>query len=170
MNIRVLHESDAQVYQELRLNSLKNNPEAFGSTYEREVKFSLETVGERLKPTQDKFVLGAFDVSGSLFGKVTFVRENSLKTAHKGNVYGMYVAPKMRGKGLGKSLLLELIRKARDCDSLERINLTVVSTNDSAKKLYMSVGFEVYGVERNALKFNGQYFDEDLMALNITKN
>lgn len=25
--------------------------------------------------------------------------------------------------------------------------------------------FEVYGVERNALKYNGKYFDEDLMVL-----
>ncbi|GEO27772.1 hypothetical protein AAC03nite_35570 [Alicyclobacillus acidoterrestris] len=48
MNIRILYESDAQLYQELRLRALKINPEAFGSTYEREVKFSLETVVERL--------------------------------------------------------------------------------------------------------------------------
>ncbi|RCW49073.1 GNAT family N-acetyltransferase [Paenibacillus prosopidis] len=167
MRIRKLHESDAQLYQELRLSSLKVNPEAFGSTYEREVEFSLETVVERLKPAKDKFVLGAFDVSGSLVGIVTFIRENSLKTAHKGNVYGMYVAPEMRGKGLGKSLMSELIRKTRDCEGLEQINLTVVSKNDSAKKLYKSVGFEVYGTERNALKFNGQYFDEDLMVLKL---
>ncbi|GEO27969.1 hypothetical protein AAC03nite_37540 [Alicyclobacillus acidoterrestris] len=93
------------------------------------------------------------------------MRENSLKTAHKGNVYGMYVAPEMRGRGLGKSLMLELINKARDCDGLEQINLTVVSKNEYAKRLYKSVGFEVYGVERNALKYNGQYFDEDLMVL-----
>ena len=60
MTIRILNESDARLYQELRLSSLKINPEAFGSTYEREVKFTLETVIERLKPNDDKFVLGAF--------------------------------------------------------------------------------------------------------------
>lgn len=167
MNIHIINESDAQLYQELRLSGLKVNPEAFGSTYEREVKFSLETVVERIKPTKDKFVLGAFDDSGLLVGIVTFMRENSLKTGHKGNVFGMYVAPKDRGQSLGMSLMGELIRKAKDCDGLEQINLTVVSENDSAKKLYKSVGFEVYGVERNALKFNGQYFDEDLMVLFI---
>jgi RimJ/RimL family protein N-acetyltransferase len=167
VNIRVLHESDAQLYHKLRLNSLRINPEAFGSTYEREASFSLETVAERIKPTKDKFVLGAFDASGSLVGIVTFMRENSLKTAHKGNIYGMYVAPEMRGNGLGKSLMLELIRKARDCEGLEQINLTVVSENDFAKKLYKFVGFEVYGIERNALKYNGQYFDEQLMVLKI---
>ena len=49
MNIRVLDEPDAQLYQKLRLSALKINPEAFGSMYEREVKFSPETVVERLK-------------------------------------------------------------------------------------------------------------------------
>jgi ribosomal protein S18 acetylase RimI-like enzyme len=167
MNIRVLEQSDAPLYQQLRLSSLKVNPEAFGSTFEREAVYTLETVVERIKSTTDKFVLGAFDARSSLVGIVTFMRETSLKTAHKGNVYGMYVAPEMRGKGLGKLLMLELIVMAKACDGLEQVNLTVVSNNGSAKKLYESVGFEVYGVERNALKFNGQYFDEDFMVLKL---
>lgn len=167
MNIRVLNESDAPFYQELRLSALKVNPEAFGSTYEREVEFPLEMVIERIKPTKDKFVLGAFDDSGSLMGSVTFMQENSLKTSHKGNIFGMYVAPESRGYGVGKSLLHELIKKARLCEGLEQINLAVISENESAKRLYKSLGFEVYGVEPNALKYNGQYFDEDLMVLNL---
>ncbi|WP_274365975.1 GNAT family N-acetyltransferase [Paenibacillus thermotolerans] len=167
MNIRVLNESDAQLYQQLRLNALKTNPEAFGSTYEREAGFSLETVSERLRPSEEKFALGAMDRNGRLAGTVTFVRETGPKTRHKGNIYGMYVVPEVRGKGVGKSLLLELIGMARHCDGLEQLHLTVVSANDSAIKLYKSLGFEVYGIERDALKFNGQYFDEELMALRL---
>lgn len=167
MNIRVLDEHDARFYQELRLNALKINPEAFGSTYEREVKFSLEMVVERIKPTEGKFVLGAFDNNGSLVGIVAFVRESGLKTVHKGNVFGMYVAPEKRGLGLGKSLLLELINKARACEGIEQINLAVMSENDYAKKLYNSIGFKVYGVEQRALKYDGMYFDEDFMVLRL---
>lgn len=167
MIIRVLNASDAQVYQEVRLSALKINPEAFGSTYEREVEFSLEFVAERLEPGKDKFVLGAFNDKGTLIGIVTFMRETSLKTSHKGNVFGMYVAPDARGQGLGKSLLVELIKRAKNCEGLEQIRLTAISENDSAKKLYRSLGFEVYGVEEKALKFNGLYFDEDLMVLHI---
>ena len=167
MMIRTLKESDAQLYQELRLTGLKVNPEAFGSTFESEVNLSLESVAERLKPTKEKFVLGAFDDRQSLIGVVTFIRNNSLKTIHKGNVFGMYVSLEYRGQGLGKSLMIELIKRAKVYDGLEQINLAVVSENVAAKKLYKSVGFEVYGVERNALKFNNQYFDEDLMVLFI---
>ena len=167
MNIRILNESDATMYQEVRLSALKINPEAFGSTYEREVKFTLETVVERLRPTENKFVLGAFMDRDVLVGMVTFMRESSSKTAHKGNVYGMFVTPEMRGQGVGKSLLLELIKKAKTINGLEQINLIVVSNNDPAKILYKSIGFQVYGVEKNALKFNGEYFDEDLMVLKV---
>ncbi|MDR6885214.1 GNAT family protein [Bacillus sp. 3255] len=167
MIIRILEESDANLYQVLRLSALKSNPEAFGSTYEREVKFSLETVVERMKPTKDKFVLGAFDPNGTLVGIVAFVRETGLKTAHKGNVFGMYVAPNVRGIRLGKSLLLELVAKAKRCTGLEQINLAVLSDNEIAKRLYKSLGFEVYGVEHNALKYNGQYYSEDLMVLKL---
>lgn len=54
-------------------------------------------------------------------------------------------------------------------EGLEQINLTVGHNNKSAKKLYQSVGFELYGTERHSLKINGQYIDEDLMVLFLDK-
>lgn len=167
MVIRVLDEPDVRQYQDLRLKALKLSPEAFGSTYEREVQFTLETFAERIKPADGKFALGAFDDSGSLVGIVNFVRESGQKSHHKGNVYGMYVAPEASGHGLGKKLMLDLVKRASNYVGLEQINLTVMSENLIAKKLYKSLGFEVYGVERKALKLNEQYFDEDLMVLYI---
>ncbi|MGM7683006.1 GNAT family N-acetyltransferase [Cytobacillus sp. Hm23] len=164
MNIRILAESDAPIYQEFRLKALQTNPEAFGSTYEREVQFSIDTVVERIKPSKDKFVLGSFDNDGSLFGTVTFIREINVKTAHKGNVFGMCVAPEVRGQGIGKELMMELIKKAKGYEGLEQINLTVEHNNKYAKKLYEAVGFKIYGTELKSLKFNGEYFDEDLMV------
>jgi hypothetical protein len=38
--------------------ALKTDPEAFGSTYVREVEFSLGQVASRIAPTKDRFVLG----------------------------------------------------------------------------------------------------------------
>lgn len=166
MEIRKLNKTDAEKYQEIRLNALKSDPEAFGSTYEREVEFSLEQVASRIAPANDRFVLGALH-NGELVGIVTFMRENGLKMCHKGNVFGMYVKPGYRGSAIGKALLVELIEQAKQCEGLEQINLAVVTENISAKKLYESLGFEVYGTERNGLKFNGNYFDEDLMVLKL---
>ena len=165
MNIRVLNEADADMYQSLRLSALQTNPESFGSTYEREVQFSVEMVRERVRPAEDRYVLGAFAEDGSLEGIVRFMRDTDLKSKHKGNIYGMYVAPEVRGQGVGKALMAEAIERAKEFEGVEQIHLQVVSTNGSAKKLYESLGFETYGVEPRALKANGQYFDEDLMVL-----
>ncbi|MGG6310402.1 N-acetyltransferase family protein [Paenibacillus macerans] len=167
MNLRLLQEADAEIYQNFRLLALRSSPEAFGSTYEREAAFSPESVANRLKAAEGKFVLGAFDDAGKLAGCVTFIRENGQKTLHKGNVFGMFVSPEMRGRGVGKALLRELVALAKGMDGVEQINLTVVSVNESARKLYESVGFQMYGTERRALKYNGQYFDEDLLVLRL---
>ena len=47
---------------------------------------------------------------------------------------------------------------------LEVIQLAVVSGNDAALRLYNRLGFVQYGVEPNALKQEGRYFDEILMT------
>ena len=168
MNIRLLNDSDAQVYRAIRLCALKNDPDAFGSTYEQEETKPLLHTIERIQHTKDQFTLGCFDDINTLVGIVNFSRENRLKTAHKGNIYGMYVEPEFRGRGLGKALLIALIERAtKECEGLEQIHLTVVSNNKLAKRLYVSLGFEVYGIEPRALKFDEQYFDEDLMILRL---
>ncbi|OPG15466.1 GNAT family N-acetyltransferase [Ferroacidibacillus organovorans] len=168
MNIRLLVDGDAEMYREVRLRALKNDPDSFGSTYEQEATRPLGNFIERIRHTRDQFTLGCFDDSDTLVGIVNFVRENRLKTAHKGNIYGMYIEPQLRGRGVGKALLLALIERAtKECEGLEQIHLTVVSNNESAKRLYTTLGFEVYGVEPHALKFDGHYFDEDLMVLRL---
>jgi len=164
MEIRVLEAQDAAIYQTLRLEALRVNPEAFGSTYEREAAYPLDAVAGRIAPTLHSFTLGAFLKSEGLVGSATFVRETNVKTAHKGNIYGVYVSTEARGKGIGKALIVELLKQAGTLPGLEQINLTVVSGHAAAKKLYAALGFTVYGTERRALRHNGAYFDEELMV------
>lgn len=108
MNIRLLDDVDAQVYREVRLRALKNDPDSFGSTYEQEATRPLGNFIERIRHTKDQFTLGCFDVSNTLVGIVNFARENRLKTAHKGNIYGMYIEPQLRGRGLAQLSIFQL--------------------------------------------------------------
>ncbi|CAG7656504.1 GNAT family N-acetyltransferase [Paenibacillus allorhizosphaerae] len=167
MLIRVLNPEDAEVYRTLRLRSLKEHPHAFLTTYDMEKERPLEVTKQRLQATADQFTLGCFTSENELAGMVTFVRETHPKLKHKGNIYAMYVAPKYRGNKAGSAMLRELIERAGRCDGLEQLNLTVMSDNAAAKRLYESIGFEVYGTERHALQLDGRYWDEDLMALKL---
>jgi hypothetical protein len=51
---------------------------------------------------------------------------------------------------------------------VEEICLTVVTPNVAACRLYSAAGFKEYGLERRALKVGSEYYDEMLMALQLS--
>ena len=78
----------------------------------------------------------------------------------------MYVRPDARKAGLGRQLIEAVIDYARD--HVEVIQLSVVSGNEPARRLYTGLGFVEYGVEKKSLKQDGRYYDEILMALDLS--
>ena len=60
-----------------------------------------------------------------------------------------------------------MITQANRLSGLEQLHLMVVTTNDAARSLYRSAGFEVYGIVNQALKIDTHYWDEELMALRL---
>lgn len=165
MEIRLLTAKDAAPYRTLRLEGLQTNPEAFGSSFEEEKDMVLELFASRLE-AQGSYTFGAFD-QDELLGVATLVQESKIKLKHKASIFAVYVSPKKRGLSLGKRLMLEVINQGSKLADVEQINLTVVSSNDSAKGLYTSLGFQVFGTENRALKIDQQYFDEDYMVLYV---
>jgi ribosomal protein S18 acetylase RimI-like enzyme len=164
MKLRRLGVLDAENYMNIRLQALKNNPEAFGSSFEEEKDRTVELYEQRLT-SGDSFTYGAFQHQ-QLVGTVTLVREKYVKCRHRANIVGMYVAPENRGSGIGRLLLIEAITQAKTIEEIEQLNLSVVTTNKPAKKLYTSLGFEVFGTEKRALKLDEQtYLDEYHMVL-----
>ncbi|ALC87504.1 acetyltransferase [Bacillus sp. FJAT-22090] len=169
MEIKMLSREDASAYWELRLEALQLNPEAFGTSYEEAIQRTnpIELVEKNLQ-TEGNYTFGAY-YHEKLVGMVTLVQEGGLKLRHRANIYAMYVSPQVRGQSVGKALLVEAINKAKAIKEIEKINLSVVSTNEAAKNLYSQLGFTIFGVEEKALKMNDTYFDEDHMALIIDK-
>ncbi|MFE8699671.1 GNAT family N-acetyltransferase [Cytobacillus sp. FJAT-54145] len=161
MEIRVLEPKDAALYREIRLEALKNHPEAFSSGYEEEKEFSLAKTETRLGGG-NFFTFGAFE-QNELLGVVTLIVESKLKIKHRANIVAMYV--KRKRLGIGKRLMLEAIKKARELEGIEQVYLTVTSSNEPAKRLYQSLGFETYGLDKRALKIGDDYYDDELMVL-----
>lgn len=98
---------------------------------------------------------------------VTLVRQPAERPRlrHKGNVYGVYVAPAARGLGVGSGLLLALIAWARGCPGLLQLHLSVSVTQEAARRLYARHGFRVYGLEPRALRIEGRDIDEEHLCL-----
>jgi RimJ/RimL family protein N-acetyltransferase len=169
MEIRLLEPSDAESYWVLRLEALKQNPEAFSSSYEEAIQRQnpIEQVAKNLS-SEGNYTFGAFE-SGKLIGVVTLLRERSIKLQHRANIFAMYVTPKKQGIGAGKALLTKAIDQAKIIEVIKKINLTVVSSNVKAKSLYTSLGFEVFGIEEKAIMVNNVYYDEEHMVLFLNK-
>lgn len=163
-DVRVLTEADATAYQALRLRSLQEHPEAFGSAYDDEVGRPLETIQQRLRTTADHFALGAWR-GADLVGIVAFGRSPGVKIRHRGGIGGMYVAAEARGEGVGKALLAELIRRARLMAGLEEIILAVTVGNGAARSIYLAAGFEPSHVEKRYIKVADRYYDIEWMTL-----
>lgn len=143
-------------------------PAAFTTSFEEGQATTPENLAKRFGGSgSDDFVIGAFDESGALVGFVALERETRLKIRHKAHVIGMFVAPGAQGNSLGKRLLDRLIEDARRLPGLERLLLTVTHSNDAARDLYLRAGFISFGVEKNALKFEGTYYDKEYFALTL---
>ena len=161
IQIRQLIRTEAESFRELRLEGLRLNPEAFGSTYDFEKDQPLERYTGWLT---NSAVFGAFQNS-QLIGTASFTQLSGLKDSHKGLLRAMYVRPAARRSGAGRQLVQAIIELARQ--KVEQVQLSVVSTNQPALRLYQSLGFRQYGLEKNALKHNNQYSDEILMSLDL---
>ena len=112
--------------------------------------------------------MGAFN-RGQLIATAGFFRRKGEKICHRGEIRGVYVNREHRSKGVGKALMEELIRQLRSQPGLEQVALGVSVGNTSARRLYESLGFEVYGRETNAVKIGGAYMDEELMVLYFSR-
>lgn len=167
MLIRPLTEDDLDALWNIRLRSLQENPEAFGSTHHDTLQRGNETYRQRLRQPHDTTCFfGAF-ADDRLVGIVAYRRESGAKSQHKGYIISMYVTPEQRGRGIGKALLAEAIALARAAPGLDHLLLGVVTVNAAARHLYHSLGFEVYGPEPRALKQDDRYWDEELMILRL---
>ena len=169
--IRVLKASDGSAFRALRLESFQESPLAFSESYEDEKVKSVEVFSAELVPQgtpPEYYLLGAFDHEQTLVGFVKFKRDQRSKARHKSMVHAMYVKPAFRGHGIGRKLMLEVIRRAREMPGLEQIHLWVLHTDRSASAFYASLGFVNQGpFVRKDMKIGEVYVDAEYMVLNI---
>ena len=154
MNIRRLAASDAPRFQALRLVALLDTPEAFVSSHAEEKDTPLVDVESRLAESPGRAVFGAFD-EDTLVGIVGLAREKRERLAHKGHIWGMYVAAAARGRGVARELMQTALGHARDTPGVAKVTLSVDAANVAAIALYETLGFVVFAREADAVRVDG---------------
>jgi RimJ/RimL family protein N-acetyltransferase len=84
-------------------------------------------------------------------------------TRHCGSL-GMGLLPEWRGRGVGRRLIERTLHAAR-AFPLARVELAVRADNEGAMALYRRVGFEQEGRRRRAVRVDGVYYDDIVMAV-----
>ncbi|TQQ44196.1 GNAT family N-acetyltransferase [Vibrio cholerae] len=134
---KILKPQDSQKYRELRLESLRLYPEAFGSDYKTQSqlpKLFFEQMIE--KESNDHIMLGAF-YNNELVGLCGLL---PLEQSHSLELVQMYVSPNVRGKSIGQTLLTKAKSVLQDRNG-DRLELTVYKGNLAAIKSYEKFGF-----------------------------
>ena len=167
--VRPLGPEDAAGFREVRLRALRDAPESFLSSFEDEASFSLEVFADRVRPTDDAVVLGAF-VQGALVGIIRLAREARPKVRHKATIQSFFVIPEARGSGVGRALLEEAVRLARAMAGVAQLGLSVSTAAPDAQRLYRTAGFVTWGVEPDAMRVGNASLAEEHMALVFGKS
>jgi ribosomal protein S18 acetylase RimI-like enzyme len=165
--IRQLEVGDADAYLRLRREALRDSPLAFVSSADDDLVSSAEAAREQLRKAPDSVLLGAFEPD--LIGAVGLYRDRHIKAAHKAHLWGMYVSPTFRRRGIAAGLLRAAVDYARSMPGVSWVQLSVSDAAPEARRLYERAGFETWGEERDALRHGGAAAGQHHMALQILR-
>jgi len=167
--VRKLDRDDAEAWALLRQEALEAHPLAFGATIPEDPKTLVESFLTRLTSNGESAVFGAF-IDDSLIGIAGVRRNPGGKERHKASIWGMYVTAGSRRKGVGDLLLRTAIRQARSWAGVEQVRLAVSEVAEGARRLYERNGFQEWGREPRALRWEGRWADESHMVLDLRQS
>jgi RimJ/RimL family protein N-acetyltransferase len=148
VTIRRLIPEDVLEYRKLMLEAYARHPDAFTSTVSERAALPMSWWQSRLDESSlaSEVVFGAFEHSG-LVGVTGLSFATREKIKHKATLFGMYVPPAFRHRGVGRELVLAALEHARTRPGVVLVQLTVTQGNAGAHALYERCGFVPFGVE-----------------------
>ena len=166
VEIRTLGPDDAAALAALRREALAAHPLAFAASPDDDRAVPADALREALAGRGDLAVFGAF-VAAQLVGMVGVYRPDKAKMRHRGEVWGMYVAPAARGRGAGAALLAAAVERCRAWPGVVQVQLCVSDAAPEAKRLYERAGFRTWGYEPRALHWEGRFAGEHHLVLDL---
>lgn len=106
------------------------------------------------------------EVNGSVVGYIVFRSKNTLRLSHTGSFTTM-IKKDYRGLGIGRLLIVELLKWVEQNPLIEKVSLGVLSTNERAIALYKSVGFLEEGRKVKEVKYNDDLYVDDILMYKL---
>ena len=134
--VRATTLDDWQAMRDIRLEGLRDAPDAFASTYDRETAFEPDEWHRRAARDGSFFVFipGLAEPAGLVGG---FEQEPGVA-----ELVSMFVRPQARGHGVGEALVDAVVAWAKDKGAAS-VHLWVTESNKPAIRLYERCGFTV---------------------------
>jgi ribosomal protein S18 acetylase RimI-like enzyme len=152
----------------IRLEALRSEPAAYSSSYEETLVRPDEHWQQRL--ANDRSVHSVHLLARAQSRPIGMV--GGYLGSDEGDdsvavVFGMYVAIEHRGEGVGRLLLTSLIDRLSAFPQITTIRLGVTETQEPARRLYESVGFQVVGKTEDGIVVDDRRYDELIMELRV---
>jgi GNAT superfamily N-acetyltransferase len=147
MEVRRLSRGEGALIRKLRLGALRDAPYAFAASFEQEAAEPPEDwdrLAARSESADDTVVFVAVD-DGHWVGMVGGYLD--ARDPRAAGLWGMWVAPISRRRGLGAQLVEAVIAWARDAGA-SRVELSVTDRANVAAALYRRLGFRPTGERR----------------------
>ena len=136
MHLHEVRPDDWATHRDIRLEMLQNAPDAFWYTYADEAVYDEADWRERI---EGAWLVQARDADG-VIGSAGLGSHWEPARATTATLFGMYVAPRARGRGVGEALVRAVLDEARRLGK-SVVVLEVASTNEPAIALYERCGF-----------------------------
>lgn len=149
---------DAGRYWQIRQTMLTDTPWAFASDPESDNSRDPTRFVERISKQYNE-ILAIADETGDLVATAGVVRRPRRKLWHRAEIWGVYVHPDHRGRGLGAAVVRAAMAEALDWEGVESVALSVSERSD-ARRLYERLGFRQWGYEPDCLRLDGESYDE----------
>ncbi len=162
MNIRAIRESDSEQF--LLLGKLLDEETQFMMLEPGERTMTVEAQSQRIRNvlSRDNQMIFVVEHENRLVGFL-----GAFGGDYRRNHDCAYIVIGIRqdfaGQGIGKELFVALEKWAVD-HALHRLELTVMSHNVRAIRLYQKMGFKTEGTKKDSLLVDGKYVDEYHMA------
>jgi ribosomal protein S18 acetylase RimI-like enzyme len=144
ITFRTLEPHEWPTYREVRLRSLADSPDAFGSTLAEEQARPADAWAARLSAAavsgRDYPLIA--ELAGAVVGLVWARVDGTSAAVVK--IFQVWVAPECRGRGIAATLMRKAIKWAQ-CRNAQVVQLGVTRGDTSAVRLYLREGFREVG-------------------------